>query len=217
MAAMALPPFGLLVVQVPFCSLNETWPTAPMQRHAIVIPTALQMSRTRRPKRSTMTSAGNVDAKFTALVIVWKRFASRARMEKMRGPKYMKAFMPTSCCSSCSVTPRSSSCPVRPSTSSCHCGFPSANAFSWLSMISCSSWRASASSSRTARNASKASSCRPFCTSQRGERGSRGMASSRLPAGRACSQMAQRQPPSCATTRLSTAAATRMPKVIMSW
>mmetsp|Transcript_99221 Transcript_99221/g.286281 ORF Transcript_99221/g.286281 Transcript_99221/m.286281 type:complete len:223 (-) Transcript_99221:682-1350(-) len=191
-------------------------PMSPIIVHATVMPIALQSISERRPARSASSTAGKLARKLTKLLMVVNWFLSKPMDSKIFGPKYMKAFMPTSCWRNWSVMPRMSSRAQRPWKSSIHSGSPSARDFSISWKISSSSLTAS-SSARIVSSTFSASLRRPFCTSQRGDRGRQAMPKSRQTAGMQMMPMTTRQPSSWSTSSWSMNAARRMPKVMPSW
>mmetsp|Transcript_108398 Transcript_108398/g.271695 ORF Transcript_108398/g.271695 Transcript_108398/m.271695 type:complete len:203 (-) Transcript_108398:597-1205(-) len=184
--------------------------------HATNMPMELHSINCRRPARSASKTAGKVERKFTKLLIVVKRFLLKPMLSKIFGPKYMKAFMPTSCCSNCSVTPKTQRLKTRPCSNSDHAGSPSSLAFSSSCWISNSSWTAS-SSARMERRTLRASSRLPVCTSQRGDRGKKIIPTSSPRAGMQMIPMTTRQPSVLSTKTWSMYAAMRMPKVMPNW
>mmetsp|Transcript_23190 Transcript_23190/g.65927 ORF Transcript_23190/g.65927 Transcript_23190/m.65927 type:complete len:241 (-) Transcript_23190:666-1388(-) len=191
-------------------------PIKPMRPHANVMPMALHNISCRRPARSARKTAGKLARKLTKLLMVVNMFLSKPMDSKILGPKYMKAFMPTSCWRIWRVMPRTISRPQRPWKSSIQAGSPSALDFSISWKISSSSFTASASE-RIVSSTFRASLRLPFCTNQRGERGKQTMPTRRQAAGMQMMPITMRQPSSRSTINWSMKAANRMPKVIPSW
>mmetsp|Transcript_31209 Transcript_31209/g.94418 ORF Transcript_31209/g.94418 Transcript_31209/m.94418 type:complete len:313 (-) Transcript_31209:361-1299(-) len=191
-------------------------PMMPITTQERVIPMELQSISCRRPARSASTTAGNVERKLTKFVIVVNLFLLNPIEEKIFGPKYMNAFMPTSCCKSCNVMPRMRRRATRPWHNSVHAGSPSCLDFSISWKISSSSATAS-SSARIDSSTFNASLRLPFDTSHLGDRGRKIMPMMSMTAGMQMMPMTTRQPSSRSTRSWSMKAASKMPKVMPSW
>mmetsp|Transcript_13437 Transcript_13437/g.29379 ORF Transcript_13437/g.29379 Transcript_13437/m.29379 type:complete len:205 (+) Transcript_13437:451-1065(+) len=173
-------------------------PAVPIKAQAIVMPIELQSMRLLRPATSANRTAGKVAKKFTKLLMVVKTFLEKPIASKILGPKYMKAFMPTNCCSSCNATPKTRSRKTRPCSSSDQAGSPSRLARSFSVKISNSSCTASFSD-RIFSKTFRASLRRPTWTNQRGDRGNAIIPSKSSKAGRQMIAMTILQPSSLST------------------
>mmetsp|Transcript_78766 Transcript_78766/g.148610 ORF Transcript_78766/g.148610 Transcript_78766/m.148610 type:complete len:258 (+) Transcript_78766:265-1038(+) len=195
---------------------NAELPVAPMMIDAIVMPNAPHINSAVLPHRSARIIAGNVATTFTPVMSIWKRTGAKPAAAKMRGPKYIKAFMPQSCDSNANAMPKAASFATRPSKSSVHKGSPKILTASTEATISWNSSSASASESRKLFKTSRASSKCPLFTSQRGDRGRHNMPRSNALAGTSCTRMARRQPFSPSTSIQFRNEAVKMPTVIIS-
>mmetsp|Transcript_103533 Transcript_103533/g.298186 ORF Transcript_103533/g.298186 Transcript_103533/m.298186 type:complete len:237 (+) Transcript_103533:26-736(+) len=193
--------------------VTKSRPIKPMREHATVMPTELHNINERRPARSASMTAGKVERKLTRLLIVVNKFLLKPMDSKICGPKYMKAFMPTSCCKLWSKMPKTSKRATRPLKRSDQAGSSSSLDLSSSWKISSSSLTASASSRMVFKTA-RASLRRFCCTSHLGERGRNNMPTRRKSAGKQMMPMTTRQPSCLSTMTWSMKAASKMPKVM---
>ena len=134
----------------------------------------------------------------------------------------MKAFIPHSCCSSCSSTPSGASRDIVPRQKSdqrTSVAAAASRSASALAAVSSSSTAplSTAAPPRSHTSAARASPTRPLEMSQRGERGIASMPSARHPPGSSCARIEMRHPLGTAERAQLSQNATVMPTVIASW